>query len=748
MKNRREFLKRAGYLSLAFAIPIEVAVSQTPAAIPARPTLPGDLNSTRKLNAWIRINANQTVTLLVGKVELGQGILTAVMQVCADELDVAIERIQIVSGDTALVPNEGVTAGSFSMPNCATAVRFAAAEVRSILLELAADKFKVPVAGLSVQDGVISSAAVGTSGALQKVTYWDLLLGEALNKEASGQVKPKPIGQLRYVGKSVQRPDIKAKVLGQPIFVQELRPKGMLFGHIVRPPTYLAKLTSVQLDAVEKMPGVVKVIRNGSFLGVVAKREEQALAAAKALAANAQWQIEKALPSTEGIYDWLRITKPNKLIQTKLQARAIDATSPAVAKTIKASYLRPYQMHAAIGTSAAIATLGADGVLVIQTHSQSVFETSVAIAKMLGMEPAKVRCQHVQGSGCYGHNLADDVAADAALLAVAVPGQPVRLQYTREQEHLWEPYGSAMAIDVQAAVDEKGNVLDWDLQLWSTPHGTRPNGDPGNLLSARYLEKPFAMPLPVNAGGPNFAADRNAVALYEFAGHKVLTHFITEMPLRVSSHRGLGAYGNVFAIESFLDELALAAGVDPVEYRLRFLKDERARESLIKAAEKFGWASWRKTPGRGRGIAFARYKNIAGYCAVALEVEVNRTTGGIKVIRAVASADVGHIVNPDGVVNQIEGGLIQSLSWSLKEEVKFDDTRVQSSNWAGYPILKFSEVPPIDVVLIDKPGAPFLGTGEASQGPTGAALANAVFDAVGVRYRRLPLTPERVKAGF
>jgi nicotinate dehydrogenase subunit B len=252
----------------------------------------------------------------------------------------------------------------------------------------------------------------------------------------------------------------------------------------------------------------------------------------------------------------------------------------------------------------------------------------------------------------------------------------------------------------------------------------------------------------VNGGGPNFAADRNAIALYEFAGHKVVTHFITEMPLRVSSHRGLGAYGNVFAIESFLDELALAAGADPVEYRLRFLKDDRARESLIKAAEKFGWASWRKTPGRGRGIAFARYKNIAGYCAVALEVEVNRTTGAIKVMRAVASADVGHIVNPDGVVNQIEGGLIQSLSWSLKEEVKFDDTRVQSSNWAGYPILKFSEVPPIDVVLIDKPGAPFLGTGEASQGPTGAALANAVFDAVGVRYGRLPLTPERVKAGL
>jgi nicotinate dehydrogenase subunit B len=741
--NRREFLKSAGYLSLAFGIPLGAAISQTaaPSVAPAaKPVLPGDLNSTRKLNAWIRINANQSVSLLVGKVELGQGILIAVTQVCADELDVAIERIQVVSGDTALVPNEGVTAGSFSMPNCATAVRFAAAEVRSILLELAADKLKVPVASLSVQDGVISSGTV-------KTTYWELLSGEALNREATGLVKPKPANLHKYIGKSVQRPDIKAKALGEAVFVQELRPKGLLFAYVVRPPTYLAKLTSVQLDVAEKMPGVVKVVRNGSFLGVVAKREEQALAASKALGATARWQIEKGLPGTEGIYTWLKVTKPTRLIQTKLQPRAaVDGKIDAPARTIKASYQRPYQMHAALGTSAAVATLGADGVLIIQTHSQSVFETSVAIAKMLGMSPDKVRCQHVQGSGCYGHNMADDAAADAALFAVAVPGQPVRVQYTREQEHLWEPYGSAMVVDVAAGVDDKGNVLDWDLQVFSTPHGTRPNGDPGNLLSARYLEKPFAMPVPQNAGGPNFAADRNAVALYDFPGHNVLTHFITEMPLRVSSLRGLGAYGNVFAIESFMDELALAAKVDPVEYRLRFQKDERARESIIKAAEAFGWTTWRKTEGRGRGIAFSRYKNIAGYCAVVLEVEVNKTTGVIKVLRAVASADVGHIVNPDGVINQIEGGLIQSLSWTLKEEVKFDDTRVLSSNWAGYPILKFSEVPPIQTVLIDKPGAPFLGTGEASQGPTGAALANAVFDAIGIRFRRLPLTPERVKA--
>ena len=736
--SRRGFLKATGYVSLAFGIPLDAALSQT-AAVSAKPRLPGSLNTHRKLNAWLRINANQTVTLLVGKVELGQGILTAVTQICADELDIDLSRVQVISGDTALVPNEGVTAGSFSMPNCGTAVQYASAEVRALMLELAADKLKQPIDSLSVHDGMVNAL----SG--DQVSYWDLVSGESLNREATGQVKPKPAHRHRYIGHPVHRVDLDPKMVGQAMFVQEQRPVGMLFGHIVRPPNYQAKLLSVNLAAVQKMPGVVKAVRNGSFIGVVARREEQALAAAKAMAASTKWQVDKVLPGHDGIFEWLRKAKPNKLIDTKTQVRV---GGEPVAKTMQATYQRPYHMHASIGTSAAIATLGADGVMLIQTHSQSVFETSVAIAKMLGMEPAKVRCQHMQGAGCYGHNLADDAAADAALLAAAVPGNPVRLQYTREQEHTWEPYGSAMEVQVQAGLDAQGNVLDWDLQVWSTPHGTRPSGEPGNLLSARYLEKPFTLPVPVNGGPPNYAADRNAIALYEFPGHKVLTHFITDMPLRASSTRGLGAYANVFAIESFIDELAMAAKVDPVEYRLRFLKDERARDALVKAAKAFGWADWKKTEDRGRGIAFARYKNIAGYCAVALEVEVNRRNGRIRVLRAVASADVGHIVNPDGVSNQIEGGLIQSLSWSLKEEVKFDDTKVLSNDWASYPILTFSEVPPVEVVLIDRPGAPFLGTGEASQGPTGAALANAVFDATGVRFRRVPLTPDRVKTGL
>jgi nicotinate dehydrogenase subunit B len=377
--SRRGFLKTTGYLSLAFAIPLDNALSQ---ADNTQPRLPGDLNNNRKLSAWLRINANQTVTLMVGKVELGQGILTAVTQVCADELDIDLSRVHVISGDTALVPNEGVTAGSFSMPNCATAVQYASAEVRAILLGLAAEKLNQPLAALSVRDGKIT-AQNGTH-----IAYWDLVLGAALERDATGLVKPKPAEQHRYIGQSVPRTDLPPKILGDAVFLQEHRPAGMVFGHLVRPPTYAAKLLSVNIDNAQTMPGVVKVVRNGSFLGVIAQREEQALAAAQVLSASAKWDVEKKLPTHEGIFDWLRNTKPNRIIETKVQPRA---GGQAPAKTLAAIYYRPYQMHASIGTSAAIATMGSDGVMLIQTHSQSVFETSLAIAKMLGLPPNKVR---------------------------------------------------------------------------------------------------------------------------------------------------------------------------------------------------------------------------------------------------------------------------------------------------------------------------------------------------------------------
>ena len=731
--NRRDLLKGAGALVVSFELPAAAFAADEPGQV-----LPGSLKNNPKVASWLRIEADGKVRLLVGKVELGQGILTAVAQLCADELDIDMKRLSITSGDTWLVPNEGTTAGSFSMPDCGSAVRAVSADARRILLGLAADKLGVEADKLTIADGTVRAP----DG--KQVTYWELVSGQEFAVDATGKSPTKPASARKYIGKNITRLDIPPKATGTLIWIQDLRPDGMTHGRVVRPPQYDAKLIDADTAAAEKMPGVLKVVRDGSFLGVVAQREEQAINAAAALRKSARWNMPKEAPTSDTVHEWLLAQKSKDTI-IKDQAKPANLTAAA---TVEQTYKRPFVMHASIGPSTAIATLTDDGVMTVQTSSQSVFETGNAIAQMLGFDKTKVRMQHYQGSACYGHNGADDAAADAALLARAVPGKPVRIQWSRNDEHKWEPYNSAMLVKMTAEVDAKGDVINWSHDLWSTSHGTRPGNVAGNLLPARHLEKPFEFPIPVNGGPPNYAADRNAIALYDFPGQKVTTHFITTYSARASSTRGLGAYSNVFSIESFIDELAARAKVDPVEYRLRHLKDERGRAVLQKAAETFGWSNWQKKPGRGRGIAFARYKNLAAFTAIALEVEVNAATGKIRVLRAVAANDSGEVVSPDGVKNQIEGGLIQSLSWTLKEGVRYDATGVRSEDWTSYPILTFTEVPPVEVVLIDRPGAPFLGTGEASQGPTSAALANAVFDAVGVRVRDLPLTPARVKAAI
>jgi nicotinate dehydrogenase subunit B len=730
--SRRELFKQTGYVAVGFSVLGGFGLGAGPALAAE---LPGDLEDNPMLDSWIRINADGTVTLMVGKVELGQGVLTAVSQVAADELYVDFARLQVVSGDTWGTPNEGTTAGSQSMPNCAPAVQQAACEVRQILLDLAAEKLGEPADTLKIDDGTIT-------GAGSKISYWELAGELQLARPATGTVAHMPIQEHRYIGQSIGRIDIPAKVTGEAIYVQEYREEGMVHGRVIRPPTYAATLASIDTTAAEAMPGVLKVVRDGSFLGVIAEREDQADAAMEAIAAAAQWTVESVLPTSDGIFDWLQANtdEVNEWVNTGTPATGV--------KHMEATYYRPYQMHGSIGTSCAVARLDEDE-LTVRSHSQSVYGTSRAIAAMLGMEEGKVRLLHTQGSGCYGHNMADDAAADAALLARALPGRAVRLQYTREQEHRWEPYGSAMVNKVSAELDAEGNVVSWNHDIFSTAHGTRPSGgDPGNLLSARYLATPFPQPEAEDSDGPSYGAGRNGEAKYAFPHQRMAVHFAKQMPVRVSSTRGLGAFANVFAIESFMDELAHDSGVDPIEYRLRYLQDDRAREVLVKAAEVFGWDKWEPGRNRGRGIAVAQYKNLAAYCAVAMEVQVTPRNGRVRAVRAVAAADSGHIINPDGVANQIEGGLIQSLSWALKEEVRFDDTRILSEDWASYPILTFSETPAVEVALIDRPGTPYLGTGEASQGPTAGALGNAVYDATGVRFRRLPLTPDRVLEGL
>jgi len=730
---RRTFLQgTGGFLTVSFALP-HMAWGQE-----ARARLPGDLENDPMLSSWIRINADGTVTLFIGKVELGQGAETAVGQVAAEELVINWDRLQVIAGDTELCPDEGTTAGSQTMPNCAPAVQQAAAEVRQILRNLAAERLGQPADSLRIADGTITAP----NG--QSVTYWDLVAGLDLAVNATGTAPLLPISEHRIIGQNVGRIDIPAKMTGKPIFVQEMHPEGVVYGAVARPPTYKASLVNVNLAPVEAMPGVLKVVRNGSFLGVIARRQSQAWAAAAALAASAQWDVTSELPGHDGIFDWLVNTPaPEKEWLNKQRS---DQT-PA-ANRLEATYMRPYHMHGSIGPSTAIAQMGADGKITVWTHSQSVWATATAIERMLGLEAGKVHAIHTQGSGCYGHNGADDAAADASLLAVAMPGTPVKLQYTRAEEHKWEPYGSAMVNQVSADVDAQGNILTWEHHIYSTPHGTRPGGNAGRLLSGRYLEPAFQLPAPNDGGPPNFSSARNGLTNYDFPGERVVTHYHQTMPLRVSSTRGLGAYANVMAIEQFIDELAVAAGADPVEYRLRYLKEQRARDVLTACAERFGWSSYQRQTNRGRGIAYAQYKNYAAMTAVAVEVSVSPRNGRVTLLRAVASNDCGHMVSPDGIANQIEGGAIQAFSWALKEEVKFDNTQVLSTDWASYPILNFSEVPPIDVVLIDRPGEPYLGTGESAQGPAGAALANAIADATGKRVRRGPFTPERVKAAI
>ncbi len=729
--GRRGFLAASGSLLVAFAIP------GVPAS--AQQELGGNLRDNPMLDNWIEIRADGTVVVKIGKVELGQGAVTAYAQVAADELDVTLDRVEMISGDTRLCPNQGTTAGSGSMPAAWDSMRVAAAEVRHILLQQAADRLGVDSSALSVEDGTISADG-GDS-----VTYWDLVEGANLSVEATGTGNPKSPDQYRIVGQSVIRLDIPAIMNGDQIFVHDLRPEGMVHAQVVYPPSYGATLISIDTAPVEAMPGVLAVVRDGSFMGVVAERLDQAETAATMLTTLAQYEERATLPGMNEIHDWLRAQETDDVVHREM-AREDDR---AVAQTLNATYTRPYHMHASLGTSCAIATFDeGSGTMTVQTHSQSVWSTASAIAELLGLPEENVHLQHVQGSGCYGHNMADDAAADAALIARAVPGRPVRLQYTRAQEHKWEPYGSAMVSEVAAGLSEDNQILDYDYQVWSTPHGTRPGGQAGNLLVGRFVEQPFEQAMPGPGGPPNYNSARNAIADYDFAGHVVTDKFVPQMPLRVSSTRGLGAFANVFANESFMDELAAAAGVDPYEFRLNHISDPRLRDCLTAAAEGFGWADWEPQEGRGRGIAIARYKNYAAMSAVALEVEVSRRNGRLQVLRAVCSVDAGQVVNPDGLSNQIEGGFVQALSWALKEQVRFDNTRILSEDWASYPILTFNEVPPVEVIVLDRPGQPFLGAGEACCGQAGAALANAVFDATGVRLRDMPFTPERVRTAL
>ncbi len=729
MTSRRQFLASSGALVVSFSLAGRAWTQGAGAEkAGAAPPLPGSLKQSPFLDSWIRIGADNRVTVFTGKAELGQGVKTALAQIAAEELDVAFARVTLATADTSSTANEGYTSGSNSLKDSGTAIRNAAAQVRAILVARAAQRLNAAPDALKVEDGTVS----GPGNA--KVTYGELVAGENLHVEAKPASTFKDPRLYRIVSRSQPRVDIPAKVTGGAAYVQDIRMPGMLHARVVRPPSYRAVLESAATDAVEKMPRVVKVIRDGNFLAVVAEREWTAVKAMRSLAAAARWREEKTLPDMKRLpAAVLALASQDLTVAEKSGAGA------AAAKTLEATYTRHYQAHASIGPACAVAQLK-DGALTVWSHTQGVYPDRDAIAEMLGMPKEKVRCIHAEGAGCYGHNGADDAAADAALIATFIPDKPIRVQWMREDEHRWEPFGAAMVGKLRASLDGEGRIVDWDYGVWSNTHSTRPGGAAA-LLAGQHGAKAFKPAVPKGQVTPEGLGDRNAVPLYAFPALRVVHHFLPEMPVRVSALRALGAYHNVFALESFMDELALAAGADPVEFRLKHLADERAKDVIRMAAQKFGWKAGAKAAsGRGYGFAFARYKNLAAYCAIALEVMADPDRKKIRVVRAVAAVDSGQVVNPDGLRNQIEGAIVQSTSWTLYEKVAFDDTRIRSVDWSTYPILRFDAVPEaIEVHIIDRPGQPYLGSGEAGQGPTAAAIGNAVANATGIRMRDLPL---------
>jgi nicotinate dehydrogenase subunit B len=704
--------------------------------------LPLDLETNKRLDSWLRINPDGTVEVFTGKVEYGQGAITALAQIAADELDVNFERIRMRPADTSHSPDESYTAGSASIEVGGGALRYAAADARATLLEMAAAKMRAPTGSLTVDDGVIT-----TSAAAGRVTYWELASKGLLARDVRSGIPLKPNSSRHIVGTSVPRLDIPAKVTGGEAYVQDMRLPGMLFGRVVRPPSYGAQLTAFDDASAKAMPGVVTVVRNGRFLGVVARREEQAIAARAALQRAAVWTMPTELPDEASIAAFFRNSADAQV--TTVSSRSPSVTAPMAVRTLRATYSKPYLAHASIGPSCAIAAVE-DGVLTIWSHTQGAYPLRTDIAVVMGLPLGKVRIVHAQGSGCYGHNGADDVALDAALLSRAAGGAPVKVQWMRDDEFAWEPFGGAMSIDVQASVAADGSITDWQYDVWSNSFNMRPGQRGGvNLLAAWHLAQPFQHSPPREIPLPSGGADRNAVPYYDFPSQRITEHFLPTMPVRVSAHRSLGAFGNVFAVESFMDELAHSAGADPVEFRLRHLTDDRAKAVIRSVADRAKWRSGAKGDGaRGRGIAFLRYESTKTYVAVIVDIVVDRKSNTIRVERITAAADSGLIITPDGISNQLEGAIIQGVSWALKERVRFDRQRVTSRDWNSYPILTFSELPEIDIVLLNRPDLPPLGAGEAALPPVPAAIANAFFHATGRRLRDLPFDRDRVKAAL
>jgi nicotinate dehydrogenase subunit B len=749
--SRRDFLKGSGALVVAFSMPLSLGSAAQAATSRTAAIGPAMIDDTL-IDSWIVVQPNGRVRIQVGKVELGTSLRTAQMQIAADELDVSMKKIDYLQGDTWFTPDQGTTAGSQSMKTqWAEGLRHAAAEARAVLLDLASKRLGVPVDQVTVKDGVVSAR----SDPSKKVSYGALIGGQRFNLKITGKVQPKKPGELKVVGKPLKSVDLEAKVLGRQPYIHNHRVPGMLHGRVVRPPGINATLASVDGFS-KRIPGLVKVVVEKDFVGVVCEREEQAVRAAREL--KVKWNDPGGVPSYDDLYAGM--VKQMGTARLLAADGDVDKALSEAAKKVEATYYYPYQLHGSMGPSCAIADVKGDEVTV-WSPTQGVYPLRAAVARMLGLPQRNVRVIYLEGSGCYGLNGADTASLDAALLSKAV-GRPVRLQWMRPDEHVWEHYGTPMVMKLRGGLDANGNLTAWDYEGWQASRGGRPgnvgaaNLPTGHLIGLRLPARQVTPPRfpPLGADNSNTEAGylQDEEGLVENA--RVIAHTM-DSPFFTGPLRSPARIQNTFANESFIDELAAAAKVDPVQFRLRYIGDRRLRDALTVAAKSAGWRS-RPSPKRGkqgnlatgRGIAVMQYEGEDGYAGTVVEVEVNKKTGKVRATRVVVSHDVGIIINPNGLKAQIEGNVVHGVSRALKEEVKLNRRQSGSKDWESYQVLRFTELPEIKIALINRVNEPAMGSGENAMTAIPAAVANAIYDATGARVRRLPITAARVKAAL
>ena len=760
--NRRTFLQTSGTLVVCFGA--AAALERAGLAQGPFDTRNSGIDP-RQLDSWIAVAADGSVTVYTGKCELGQGIMTAQMQLVAEELLVPLARITIMQCDTSMTPDQGTTSGSQSTPTNFNdrSLGQAAATAREALMLLAAKRLGVGAERLTAADGVVSV----TGDATRKVSYGELVAGKKFNLPLSATARRRAPAQWTVLGKPAMRVDMASMASGRFEYVHNVRVPGMLHGRVVRPPAVGATVVSVDESSVRDMPGLVKVVVRKNFVGVVAQKWWQAIQAANTL--KVRWSDGERLPAQDTFYDSLR--KQASRDALVVHSRDIETTLASAAAVVRATYRHPYQMHGSMGTSCAVADVQGSKTTV-WSPTQSAYPTRNGVAMVLGTAPENVRVIFTRGAGCYGINGADTVSYDAALLSQAV-GKPVRVQLSRQDEMAWENYGFAAVIDQRAGVDASGAIVAWDCESWSVSKGGRPGyNQPGNVVTGELAGFEPATVTPRGATEPTgeLRNGSNAAPSY-IAGciggqcggagtvksERVLTHTI-QSPFYTGPLRSPSRLQNTFAHECFIDEIAAHVKADPVEYRLRHLADPRLKEVVSRAAKA---ANWQKRPAgtirpasasgstSGRGIACVAYEGDNGYAAMVADVDVDRSTGGLRVTRIVVAQDCGPISNPDGLKNQIEGGALQGLSRALGEEVTWDDRHVTSIDWRTYHSLPLGfPVPVIESVLVNRTGVRATGAGETAITVVAAAVGNAIFDATGARIREVPFTRARVKAAL